>query len=556
MIADAASLSVTVEGIGSRSTRWMQIKRKEVMKNGASSSDPEGLPHSVVPQNSRYQHAMSSLSSSSSSGGSAGEECRRRQSKRPLSATMQPPAVKPAANGQAHGSKKVSSSSNSSNESANKNEFHDYNAPSLPDPKLDSEGSSPGEDYQGESSNSSGGEGRAETKQVSTDSSSGEGDDLSDSAVKANVTKRRKVTVKPPPPPAASAAPGTSAGMAAAQAATQSMSSSLPPNIARSGGISHNVRPVATSNGSVRLGLAPPTPLPPFLGLGKRPTVPPVGSASHTTVGAAAIQPVAPNVARQGITVPQPSATATVQSAQPTAVSLDAFSSNVSRPGTSASSNGDAVGPTLISADVDGSSSNDSSQSGQIRAYYHVNEDDMILTEDVLMCPFIFRSQDAVLCGALAECIMPGMLRAHFSARNKLLSVEMVYDAMGFMQQLERASGSEGTAQIVPGSLEMALSPNTHEARVITMATEPYLIVSVNEAWTRMTKYTQMEVEGRDLSILHGTKTDAEAAVRPGKPPHRLADVAQGRCACSTNIHYDKDGREFVDFVCSYPLTK
>jgi hypothetical protein len=211
--------------------------------------------------------------------------------------------------------------------------------------------------------------------------------------------------------------------------------------------------------------------------------------------------------------------------------------------------------PTLITADAD-TSSNESSQEGQIKAYYHMNEDDMILTEDVLMCPYIFRSQDAVLCGALCECISPGMLRAHFSPRNKLLSVEMVYDAMGFMQQLERASGSEGDAQIVPGSLEMALSPNTTEARVITMASAPYLIVSVNEAWTLMTKYTQMEVEGRDLSILHGTKTDPEAVTRPGKPPHRLADVAQGRCACSTNIHYDKDGKEFVDYVCSYPLTK
>lgn len=542
MIADAASLSVTVEGIGSRSSRWMQIKREEATKRIANSSDPEGLPHSIVPQSSRYQHAMSSLSSSSSSGGSAGEESRRRQAKRPHSATMQPPAAKPVTAQQAGGPKKVSSSS-SSNESGSQekrsNEFHVYNAPSLPDPKLDSEGSSPSDEDQGEASNSSGGEG-GETKQVSTDSSSGEDDKLSVSAVKVNMTKKRKVATNP------STASVASAGMAAAAAgggqAASTMSCPLPPNIAKSGGISHNVQPVAAQNGSARLGFAPPTPLPPFVGLGKRPPVP---------VGAAAIRPLVPNVARQGV---HTSAAGTVLSAQPTAVSLDTLSS-VSRPGPASSSNG-AVGPTLISADVDAASSNDSSQSDQIRAYYHMNEDDMILTEDVLMCPFIFRSQDAVMCGALAECIMPGMLRAHFSARNKLLSVEMVYDAMGFMQQLERASGSEGNAQIVPGSLEMALAPNSSEARVITMAAAPYSIVSVNEAWTRMTKYTQMEVEGRDLSMLHGTKTDPEACVRAGKPPHRLVDVAQGRCACSTNIHYDKEGREFVDFVCSYPLTK
>jgi len=513
MIADAASVSVTVEGIGSRSARWMQIKREDLLQRGTRSSEPEGLPHSIVPQNTRYQHAMSSLSSSSSSGGSAGEESRR-QLKRPHSATTQAPGVTNPADAAKRTNKQKAS-----------NEFHDYNAPSLPDPKLDSDGSSPGEDYQGDSSNSSGGEGGG-TKQVSTDSSSGEDDRLSDSAVKSNTAKRAKVSIASP----AAASDGTPGARQA----------TLPPNIAKSGGISHNVRPLAAQNGSVRLGLAPPTPLPPFQGLGKRPAV-------ATTVGAVSVAPLAPNAFRQEGSIPGASVSGTVQSLQPTAVSLDTL------PEAASSTNG-MVGPTLISADVDGSS-NDSSQSGQIRAYYHVNEDDMILTEDVLMCPFIFRSQDAVLCGALAECIMPGMLRAHFSARNKLLSVEMVYDAMGFMQQLERASGSEGTAQIVPGSLEMALSPNTHEARVITMASAPYLIVSVNEAWTRTTKYTQMEVEGRDLTILNGTKTDLEAAVRPGKPPHRLADVAQGRCACSTNIHYDKDGRDFVDYVCSYPLT-
>jgi len=184
----------------------------------------------------------------------------------------------------------------------------------------------------------------------------------------------------------------------------------------------------------------------------------------------------------------------------------------------------------------------------------------MLLTEDVLMAPFIFRSQDAVLCGALAECIMPGMLRAQFSPRNKLLNVEMVYDAMGFMQQLERASGSEGTAQIIPNSLEMALSPNTTEARVITLASNPFLIISVNEAWTRCTKYTQMEVEGKVMEeVLRGKNTlgkDQHEPIRVGKPVHDLNQVAElGRCACSVNVHYDKEGREFVDYVCSYPLT-
>jgi PAS domain-containing protein len=132
-----------------------------------------------------------------------------------------------------------------------------------------------------------------------------------------------------------------------------------------------------------------------------------------------------------------------------------------------------------------------------------------------------------------------------------------VYDAMGFMQQLERASGNEGTAQIVPGSLEMALAPSTAEARVITMAVPPFQIVNVNEVWTRTTGYTQMEVEGKEyLTLLEGEGTVQQAKERPGKPVHTLEEVAKGRPACSTNIHYDKEGRDFIEYVCSYPLTK
>jgi PAS domain S-box-containing protein len=136
-------------------------------------------------------------------------------------------------------------------------------------------------------------------------------------------------------------------------------------------------------------------------------------------------------------------------------------------------------------------------------------------------------------------------------------SLEIMYDSMGFMQQLERASGREGSFQIIPGSLEMALSPTKAEARVITTAQAPFLIVNVNELWTRMTGYTQMEVEGREfLSLLEGEGTVPAAGSRPGKPVHKLEEVAKGRSACSTNIHYDKDGRDFIEFVCSYPLTK
>lgn len=209
--------------------------------------------------------------------------------------------------------------------------------------------------------------------------------------------------------------------------------------------------------------------------------------------------------------------------------------------------------PTLIMNSADRLSSSDY----ELKAYYALNEDDMITIDDILMCPFVFRTKNAVQCGALADCVMPGMLRATFSKANKLYSLEVVFDAMGFMQQLDGANGGKVTAQVIPGSLEMALMHCAHEARVITMAKPPFCIVHVNEPWTRLTKYSQLEVEGRELlDLIEGGETDPNAGTRPGKPMHKLEEVSKGKCACSTNIHYDKFGNSFVDFMCSYPLTK
>lgn len=192
----------------------------------------------------------------------------------------------------------------------------------------------------------------------------------------------------------------------------------------------------------------------------------------------------------------------------------------------------------------------------QLGSYYAINEDDMIMIEDVMMCPFVYRTKNAVLCGALTDCIMSGMLRAQFSKSQKLLSAELVYDSMGFMQQLDMANGGGIPAQVIPNSLEMALSPCTYEARVITEAKAPYSILHVNDAWTALTNYTQLDCEGEQLfSLLKGENTDPNAGLRPGCPIHSFEEVARGRAACSTNIHYGKSNKTFLNFMCSYPLT-
>jgi hypothetical protein len=474
----------------------MQLKRREFMVLEEAQRETKKVPACLVRQPSRLHHAISSLSSSSDAVG--GEDSTSRSEEKPAIVMMVTENSGPN-----DSTTKVSSSSGSSNDgSDNKqdssNVYHDYNAMPLPDPKLgETESSVPSRDDSPEDFDDSKKQG-----QITTDSSSS--DDADASQVEGPANKKRKTETS---------------SESASGSLLESQASSVGPTMTKKGGIPHNVVPVINNatlpNGKARLEMTPAVALPTFTGLGKRSNI-------------------------SAVSVSQSGNNATVKTAV-------------------RSTTGNVTGSSGTCADAESSSaSSDSDKVPRISAHFHINEDDMIMMDDILMCPFVFRSSNAVLCGALSETILHGMLRANFSPRNKLASLEMVYDSMGFMQQLERSNGNEGAAQIVPNSLEMALAPSSTEARVITLAKSPFLIVNVNDLWTQTTGYTQMEVEGKPyLSLLDGEATVAAAACeRSSRPPYNLEEVAKGRSACMTNIHYDKAGKDFVEFVCSYPLVK
>jgi len=572
MIGDAASMAVMVESVGSRSTRWAHIKREEFLSlEEAKTGTIRQMPPTMVGQSGRLQ-ALSSLSSSCGNGSSSEEDRRQRKGNTSEAGTKQSMT-------RSIGAKKVSASSStgsSSNNSAEapNNVYHDYHAKPLPDPKLFDSGASSGDsDSLSHSRNQS----AAAGKNVCTDSSSDEERSIniqtkkvpSNSHPRSSTEENTSLST-----PSSTTITNTPSVSAPSQAAEEQSSSSdlnvqvitrntdssgngsssivlqpttkrprLPPNIARSGGISHNIRPLAERNDNSRLSAAPLIPLPPFVGIGKRATT---ATTNRTTnIGGAQ-----PTICSNGsVKAPGTTVSSIPQQDSSSSSSKETGGSSGDKKRISSSSQN----VTSLIGSYNDNCSEDSSLL-QIQAYYHVNEDDMLLTDDVLMCPFIFRTQDAVLCGALAECVMPGMCRAQFSDRNKLISLEMVFDAMGFMQQLERGNGNEGTAQTIPNSLEMAIQP-TNEARVITMAKSPFRIVTVNETWTQTTKYTQMEVEGEELSILHGKRTNPDTFKRPGKPLYDMNEVAKGRPACTVNVYYDKKGTDFIAYVCSFPLT-
>ena len=542
MIADSASIAVMIEGVGSRSARWGHLKRDEFIAREEERTGHKRMPRNILQRNNRFRHAVSSISASSSdssntgSNNSGGEENSNNKTHSKPKSTLNS-----AVDGTENGTKNSISSSHEGQcvaQTSNDNsfgDFHDYHAKPLPDPKLPVDPTGQGSDSQ-ESSNSSG----SDTKLVSTSSV-----DDSTAAIKVSSNnggnKRRKIETTKASGPATDVRPRIeSAGLAAAKASN----SFLPANmIAKKGGISHNVRPVMSSvpiqkTGNTRLANAPAVPLPPFAGIGKR--LKGKGTSVNSTAFAAA-------------SAVSMSVTENANGKSKSGSIVDVIPSR--RP-TLANVAIDVPNGPIISGDIETSSTNSSRSKLQIRAYYHLNEDDIILMNDVIMTPFVFRTQDAVLCGALSECVMHGMLRGEFSSRNKLKSLEMVYDSMGLMQQLERCSGSELVAQIIPGSLEMALSHAPHECRVITLAEPPYLIVNVNEAWTKLTKYTQVDVEGAELFSMLDSSSSKGSRSQSSNVSYDLTDVREGRSKCTTRFHYGKDDREFVDFLCSYPLTE
>jgi hypothetical protein len=594
-----------IETIGSRNLRWLHRKRDDFVTRVASKNHPQMAQRSrvigTIPQalhrNSQLQGQISSLSSNSGSStgfGSSSDEERRLAQRRKTQGKSDSDELRDHlhvtySDRNKQGSSTVANVSSLSSSSETRqqllrdqhhgssNDYHDYDAPSLLDPLPD-----PG------MSNSSGSDGIDSDncvvgKHMFTDSSSGDDEKMTTDA-ELNRTKKRKPAhnqICEEAEAEARAVSLTDATVPQHNAAT-GRSNSLPSNIARYGGIAHNVKavlplpvgiaatataPSVTTNNSLlngknNLRRAPAVALPPFAGIGKR-KYPPASpahkveknTAERTASLSSATEPppfLVPNRPRQPSDPNNPG----TQHASGTDFGSEKSSSNNNNISNNSNSN-----PSPSSAYHHGGRNrntitidNESSSRNQlgIQAHYHINEDDMILTDDVLMCPFIFRSQEAVRCGALSECVQPGMLRASFSSTNKLRNVEMIFDAMGFCQQLERSSGNEGMAQIIPNSLEMALAPNSEEARVITLAESPFKIVSVNEKWTSITGYTQLDAEGKDLSMLRGERTDGGAGV----PPHDdFQNVAKGVCAATTNVHYDSYGREFLNFMCSYPLS-
>jgi PAS domain-containing protein len=175
----------------------------------------------------------------------------------------------------------------------------------------------------------------------------------------------------------------------------------------------------------------------------------------------------------------------------------------------------------------------------KVNAVYAVNDEDIIMSGDILMSRYRFGTQNATQCGAECECQVYGMLRIKYTDQNKIISCEFMFDVMSFMQVLQHASCPSAEMPIVPNTITMAQGPSS-EARVITCNQPGNPIVHVNAAWTKLCGYTQEESEGRSLALLQGPNTDAETVNK------LMEDVSQGHPSSMTVTNYDKNGDPFT----------
>jgi hypothetical protein len=64
-------------------------------------------------------------------------------------------------------------------------------------------------------------------------------------------------------------------------------------------------------------------------------------------------------------------------------------------------------------------------------------KNEILAAGDIVICRFLLRSEGHEGVGAPSGLTKHGMLQCKFNKDNKMVSAEMVFDVMGFMQQFQ-----------------------------------------------------------------------------------------------------------------------
>lgn len=172
-----------------------------------------------------------------------------------------------------------------------------------------------------------------------------------------------------------------------------------------------------------------------------------------------------------------------------------------------------------------------------------------------LMARWMLKSENATRCGAQCELQLYGMMEATFTAENKLATMSLVFDVMGFMQQLRR-SAAKSQFQTTPSCLQMA-EEASDEPRIIVSPQPPFRVLYVNPAWAKTFGVDPAEYQMKTMAIER-----AAGGRRDGNDPGMAAvtslyDSLGRQLPCSINVqYYFTGGRRVIGLLALFPLVQ
>lgn len=89
---------------------------------------------------------------------------------------------------------------------------------------------------------------------------------------------------------------------------------------------------------------------------------------------------------------------------------------------------------------------------------YCAGVDDMLAAGDLVMCRYLMRIEGWERTGAACGAVQQGMMQFRFDSHShKIVAVDIVFDVLGFMQQLQRASRGATESVVVQSTAERAI---------------------------------------------------------------------------------------------------
>ncbi|CAM9412474.1 unnamed protein product, partial [Laminaria digitata] len=187
----------------------------------------------------------------------------------------------------------------------------------------------------------------------------------------------------------------------------------------------------------------------------------------------------------------------------------------------------------------------------KLKYQFYTSPEDTVVGPNELMCQWLMRTDNAAECGAQCEVFSHGMLRARFSADNRIHRLELIFDAMGFMQQLQRATGG-GVFRTIPNTLEAAMKPS-QQAALVCSVEPPYCIANVNAAWTALMGHSLEDVKFFPSSLMNGPP-EANNSGELEAFLHTCLGSSPKRAGMGDVRVMTKDMRHLVVSIQAYPL--